>query len=147
MVKTPTQILESIREYAQAAGFEISGIAPVSGNGFDELRYFPEWIERGHAGEMEYLKSRNEQGELKRAVLRNVAPWARSVVVCAINYNAAKPYSTEMNDASRGWISRYAWFGNTENNKATDYHDAVLARLRRAEAELYKHALEFSDEP
>ena len=68
-------------------------------------------------------------GSLKRASLANVAPWARSVIVCAINYNTDHPYSTQVRDADRGWISRYAW-------SREDYHDAVLRRLKRVEAAL-----------
>jgi epoxyqueuosine reductase len=78
---------------------------------------------------MKYLEARNEQGELKRASLRAVAPWARSVIVCAINYNTAEPYSTEVNDRARGWISRYAW-------SREDYHESVLRRLRAVEQNL-----------
>jgi epoxyqueuosine reductase len=57
-----------------------------------------------------------------------VAPWARSVVVCAINYNTAQPYSTEFKEPDRGWISRYAW--------GRDYHDTVMQGLRQVEAAL-----------
>jgi epoxyqueuosine reductase len=60
-----------------------------------------------------------------------VAPWARSVIVCAINYNTAQPYSTQTGDANRGWISRYAW-------SREDYHDAVLRRLRVVESKLHE---------
>ena len=74
------------------------------------------------AGEMGYLEARNSSGELKRASLANAAPWARSVVVCALNYNSDAPYSTHSGSTSQGWISRYAF---TER----DYHDAVLAKL------------------
>ena len=56
-------------------------------------------------------------------------PWVRSVIVCAINYNTAHPYSTQANDPQRGWIARYAW-------GQTDYHDAVLHRLRAVESNL-----------
>jgi epoxyqueuosine reductase len=49
------------------------------------------------------------------------------VVVCAMNYNTAQPYSTQFTDRDRGWISRYAWSG-------VDYHDAVMQRLRQVEA-------------
>jgi len=54
-------------------------------------------------------------------------------VVCAINYNTAQPYSTQVprEDAARGWISRYAWSGK-------DYHDVVMVRLRQVEAVLRK---------
>jgi epoxyqueuosine reductase len=75
------------------------------------------------------MKARDEQGRLKRAALEHVAPWARSVVVCAINYNTAAPYSTEVEDSRRGWVARYAW-------SREEYHDAVLRRLRRVEARL-----------
>jgi len=60
-----------------------------------------------------------------------VAPWARSVIVCAINYNTDHPYSTELHDPSRGWISRYAW-------SREDYHDAVLRRLQKVEAAVHE---------
>lgn len=83
---------------------------------------------------MIYLEARDEQGRLKRASLQNAAPWARSVVVCAINYNTAPPYSTDFQNHSadnrkRGWISRYAW-------SQQDYHDAVMERLLRVESAL-----------
>ena len=118
-----------IKQCARDAGFDLCGIAPV-GN-FAELRVFPVWITGRKHGEMHYMEARDEAGELKRASLARVAPWARSVIVCAINYNTAHPYSTEMQpeDASRGWISRYAW-------SREDYHDAVLRRLRKIEDEL-----------
>ena len=110
------------------AGFDLVGVAPVDDAA--ELEYFPRWIAAGHAGEMTYLEARDEQGRLKRASLAHAAPWARSVVVCALNYNSAQPYSTQVpQDATCGWISRYAW-------SRQDYHDVVMVRLRRIEAAL-----------
>ena len=122
-----TAITDFIKRAACDAGFELTGVAPV--RDFDELNYFPEWIAAGRAGEMKYLEARDEAGNLKRASLRSTAPWARSVIVCAINYNTAQPYSTQVHSADRGWISRYAW-------SREDYHDAVLSRLRTVEAKL-----------
>ena len=90
-----------------------------------EHGFFPDWIAAGHAGEMRYLEARNESGELKRASLANSAPWARSVVVCAINYNTDPPYSTHAGSTTQGWISRYAWLQR-------DYHDVMLPKLARA---------------
>ncbi len=78
---------------------------------------------------MKYLEARNEAGELKRASLANAAPWARSVVVCALNYNTDQPYSTHAGTTTQGWISRYAW-------TQRDYHDVVLAKLRQLESNL-----------
>jgi epoxyqueuosine reductase len=126
------EITNVITRAATAAGFELAGIAPVEDS--PELEYFPLWIADGNAGEMKYLEARDEQGRLKRASLANSAPWARSVVVCAINYNTAEPYSTDARNhygenQQRGWISRYAW-------GQSDYHDSVMPRLLRVEAAL-----------
>ncbi len=118
-----------IKQLALAEGFDLCGIAPV--RDFGELLVFPAWIDDGRHGEMKYMESRTEAGDLKRAKLANVAPWARSVIVCAINYNTAHPYSTQSEDQTQGWISRYAW-GHE------DYHDAVLRRLRNLEAKLHE---------
>jgi epoxyqueuosine reductase len=131
----PSRDLPSrIRQFARDAGFDLCGVAPVCD--FAELQAFPPWIADGRHGEMKYMEARNEAAELKRARLANVAPWARSVIVCAINYNTAQPYSTQSEDRTRGWISRYAW-------SREDYHDAVLRRLHLVEAKLR----EFLDSP
>ena len=130
------ELTSTIKRAAEEAGFELCGVAPTAHA--PELDHFPAWIAAGHAGEMKYMEARDECGDLKRASLARVAPWARSVVVCAINYNTAQPYSTESHDgnsdaASRGWISRYAW-GHE------DYHAAVLRRLRQVEDALRQAA-------
>jgi epoxyqueuosine reductase len=116
-----------IQQFAREAGFELCGIAPV--RDFGELQVFPSWIADGRHGEMKYMEARNEAAELKRAKLANVAPWARSVIVCAVNYNTAPPYSTQTEDRAQGWISRYAW-------SREDYHEAVLRQLRVVESKL-----------
>jgi epoxyqueuosine reductase len=121
------EIKAAVTQAATEAGFDLVGIAPV--DDAPELEYFPRWIAEGHAGEMKYLEARDEQRRLKRGSLSLAAPWARSVVVCALNYNTAQPYSTQSHDQARGWISRYAW-------SRQDYHDAVMGRLRQVEAVL-----------
>ncbi len=118
-----------VKQAAQESGFDRAGVAPVTDA--PELAHFAPWIEAGRAGEMHYMKARDEQGRLKREALRNAAPWARSVIVCALNYNTSQPYSTQVNDRERGWISRYAW-------GREDYHDAVMRRLRMVEEALYR---------
>src|ERR1700733_5926138 len=117
-----------IKQLAREGGFELCGVAPV--RNFGELKVFPSWIADGRHGEMKYMEALNDAGDLKRANLANAAPWARSVIVCAINYNTAQPYSTEVSSAESagsGWISRYAWCRE-------DYHDAVMRRLRSVES-------------
>jgi len=122
-----SEVAAFVKQAAHEAGFELAGIAPVWP--FPELDHFPAWIAAGHAGEMKYMEARNEAGDLKRASLHSVAPWARSAIVCAINYNTAHPYSTQAHDPQRGWISRYAW-------SRQDYHEAVMSRLRIVEEKL-----------
>ena len=121
------QIAAFIKKAAVTAGFDVVGIAPV--RDFGELAHFPEWISKGYAGEMKYMEARDENGQLKRASLKSTAPWARSVIVCAVNYNTDHPYSAQTHDPRRGWIARYAW-------GQSDYHDSLLAKLRRIEAQM-----------
>jgi epoxyqueuosine reductase len=123
------EITGVVKRAAMQAGFDAAGIAP--GRDFAELEYFPHWIAAGRAGEMHYMEARNERGELKRASLQSVAPWAHSVIVCALNYNTAQPRSIEAQDCARGWISRYAW-------GARDYHDVLMEKLRRVEKLLHE---------
>jgi epoxyqueuosine reductase len=120
-------LAEFVKRTAIEEGFSLAGIAPAAPLG--ELEHFPAWIAAGYHGEMEYLARTNDAGELRRAALGNVADWARSVVVCAANYNSDAPYSIACDDLARGWISRYAFV-------AGDYHELLLARLRRIEARM-----------
>ena len=123
-----------IQTASREAGFHRCGIASLA-QPMPELDFFPAWLDSGAAGEMRYLASRDEQGRLKRASVQQTFPWAKSAIVCALDYNTAQPYSTECRvteggkgDPKRGWISRYAWFPNT------DYHHAIMSRLERVEA-------------
>ncbi len=121
------EIAQGAKLAAAEAGFDLAGIAPVRQEDLPELSAFVEWVDAGRAGEMKYLESRTEAGELRRSSATNAAPWVRSMVVCALNYSADKPYSVAANDPQRGWISRYAW-------GSKDYHDALLPRLQQVEA-------------
>ena len=123
---TREQFSQNVKVAAKEAGFDLAGVASLQPGDFAELNAFPQWIEAGYAGDMKYMEKRTQTGELQRASARNAAPWARSVIVCAMNYNANAPYSVEVHDAARGWISRYAW-------GECDYHDALMPRLRRVE--------------
>lgn len=127
------EIVQAAKRAAVEAGFDLAGIAPVREENFPEADAFAEWIEAGHAGEMAYLEKRTEAGALRRASAKNAAPWVRSVVVCALNYSASKPYSVKMSSPERGWISRYAW-------GSKDYHDALLPRLQCVESALRSFA-------
>jgi epoxyqueuosine reductase len=124
-VSTHLNLSNEIKRLAFEAGFDLAGIASAADT--TEHEFFPQWIANGTAGEMRYLEARNDAGQLKRASLTIAAPWARSIVVCALNYNTDQPYSTHAGTTTQGWISRYAWTGR-------DYHDVLLYKLRNFEA-------------
>jgi epoxyqueuosine reductase len=115
---------------AKAVGFDLCGIAPAEALDENELEHATEWLARGYAGQMRYLHDE------RRADPTRVLPGAKSIIVCALNYNAAQPASTNAAAAARGqtkapargWISRYAW--------VDDYHNVVGEKLVRLVAAL-----------
>jgi epoxyqueuosine reductase len=107
---------------AKSLGFDLCGVAPAEN--WNELAHRDEWLARGYAGEMRYLH------DARRADPALVLPEARSVIVCALNYNTRPPLSTEAVAAvpqsgtgARGWISRYAW--------GDDYHTVLGEKLEK----------------
>jgi epoxyqueuosine reductase len=102
---------------AGALGFDLCGVSSVEAYRA-EAAHLEQWLARGFAGQMRYLHDpRRRDPEL-------VLPGARSIVVCALNYNTDPPYSTEVlpeDEVPRGWISRYAW--------GEDYHHVLGQRL------------------
>ncbi len=133
-------------ESAREAGFDAAGVAEVRAEddpvAAREAARFRTWVESGRVGEMEYLKRRDDAGTLVRSGLQIAIPWARSVVVCALNYNADAPKSIDAAPPATGWIARYAWSGRAGLDGVavpTDYHDELLGRLRRIEAGLLAH--------
>ena len=129
-----------LEQAAAAAGFDAVGVSAAEA-GEDGGR-FAGWVEAGRAGEMEWLKRRNEEGVLVRSAVRVAIPWARSVVVCAMNYNGGEPRSIDPAGAREGWIGRYAWSGRRDGEgvQPVDYHDDLLVRLRAIEAGLLERA-------
>ena len=137
-----------IEDRARSQGFDLAGVAavpePAGERSSEGDQRFAEWIAAGRAGEMEYLKRRDDAGKLLRGDLRRSTPWARSVVVCALNYNVAvdgspTPLSIDPAPPHTGWIARYAWSGRATASgelRPSDYHDLLLPRLRAVAAEL-----------
>ncbi len=108
---------------ARELGFDLCGIVSIDRpHGLDELANLPEWLDRGYAGEMSYLH------DPRRADPALAMAGARSFIVVGLNYNSPHPYSTDaaplssaVDDAPRGWISRYAW--------GDDYHEVLWEKL------------------
>ncbi len=131
---------EWVEARALTAGFDLAGIADVpdatSADAAEIERRYVEWVDAGRAGEMEYLKREDAAGELLRGDLRRAMPWAQSVIVCALNYNAEAPRSIDPAPLSTGWIARYAWSGRGERDGGSDYHDVLLPKLQSIERDL-----------
>jgi epoxyqueuosine reductase len=126
---------EWIEQAAKAAGFDLAGVANVLEDASTDDARFSAFVEAGHAGEMEYLKRADDAGAYVRGDLRRSMPWARSVIVCGLNYNADAPLSIAPAEANAGWIARYAWSGRGDGG-GSDYHDVLLPQLRRVETQL-----------
>jgi epoxyqueuosine reductase len=104
-----------VKARAAELGFDLCGVAPVAAH--RELAFLRQWLDRGYAGEMEYLHRSAE----RRGDVRHVLPTARSVIALGTVYNVDRPYSTEIADRSKALIARYAW--------GDDYHDVILHRM------------------
>lgn len=174
----PTSSLQQIvQQCARDVGFHLSGVVPAElhdwvatnkeialdtqvDEGFSELSYLDTWIAEGRAGEMEYLKRRDADDRLLRSSVRIPFPWARSVIVCAVNYNSDQPYSidvdTTISAENRGWIARYAWSGHQSADgeqgtgdaasrelSPTDYHSVIHGRLEHLCVELKQRVGKF----
>lgn len=122
-------------ELSRALGFDLCGVAPASD--YPELTHLNEWLERGHAGEMRYL--RDERRRSPSLVMQG----ARSVIVCGLNYNTSLPSSIDapepaaLQTGPRGWISRYAW--------GDDYHKVLGDRLELLIRDLREEFRGFSE--
>ncbi|HEU6450213.1 MAG TPA: tRNA epoxyqueuosine(34) reductase QueG [Gemmatimonadaceae bacterium] len=101
------KIKERIRAQAYGLGFDLVGITtlgPVEG-----AAALDGWLERGYAGDMEYIA----RGAEKRRDTRLPVPGATSAIAVGLDYGGAEP---------SGPVARYA--------RGDDYHDIMVDRLR-----------------
>ncbi|MEY3174637.1 MAG: Epoxyqueuosine reductase [Planctomycetota bacterium] len=107
----PGELSAAVRVVAEAAGFDLVGIAPaVTPTGFHRLL---EWLDAGYQGEMQWMESRREARRHPESVL----PRVRSLVIVGLNYFDGTPA------APGPRISRYAWGHG-------DYHRVLKERLQ-----------------
>jgi epoxyqueuosine reductase len=107
-----------IKAKALALGFDLAGVAPLGP--FPETEFYSTWLSSGFAGEMTYL----ERQAAAKLNPQSILPGAKSIIVCAMNYNTAETGTRY--DKWRAWISRYAW--------GDDYHDTLRRKLQELAA-------------
>lgn len=152
---------EAIKAQARVLGFDLCGVAPAEA--FPALERLGEWLDRGYAGEMSYLRRSADV----RADIHRFLPTARSVIVVAANYyvdpaehgaagvsasrdaaHRSRGFSREPDgapaaDLSRGTpaipvrIARYVW--------GEDYHEVLAARLEQLVSWMRAHTREAFD--
>lgn len=107
---------DRLKQRAGELGFELAGIAPATpADGFDRLR---DWLDRGYAGEMEYMRRHADARRHPAAVL----PEVRSVVMVGMNYAPkARPQAPGPPSSGFAQIARYA--------RGDDYHEVLWRKL------------------
>ncbi len=105
-------MLEShVKQKAHELGFGLVGIAAATpADGFDRLT---EWLNRGYAGEMEYLSRYPD----RRREPASIMPGVRSVVMVGMTYSS----ECGSDEDSPGRVARYA--------RGHDYHEVLWGKL------------------
>jgi len=105
---------DRLKQQAHALGFDLAGIAPASpADSFDRLS---DWLQRGFAGEMGYMRRHAEARRHPASILPNV----RSVVMVGMNYENRAAAAGEPH-VECGQVARYA--------RGPDYHAVLKGRL------------------
>lgn len=105
-----------LKAKAAELGFTLCGVASLGPA--ETAPAFDEWIEKGYAGEMEYLP----RGANKRRDTRLPFDGVKSAVVVALEYGGKAP---------SGPIARYA--------RGDDYHDVMLGKLHELHEWINSH--------
>lgn len=110
---SPAELTAALKRRAAELDFGLVGACPaVSPAGAGRL---DAWLERGYAGQMQYIADRRGAYDHPRHVLDGV----RSLLVLGLHYRTSEPAPLR---TGQGRVSRYAW-------GAADYHDLIRGRL------------------
>jgi epoxyqueuosine reductase len=112
-----TELVEQIRQWAAALGFQQIGIASIE-LAQDE-QWLARWLELGRNGSMEYMSRHG----VRRARPQELIPGTLRVISARMDYLPpdARPADEVMADPELGYISRYAL--------GRDYHKLLRKRL------------------
>jgi epoxyqueuosine reductase len=104
---------QDIRRECERLGFSRVGFAAARRHA--SAQRLREWLDRDYAGTMAWMRDRWEE----RSDPTHLAPWARSLILTALPYDAEPPAAGPM----QARVSRYAG--------GPDYHDVMKERLSR----------------
>ncbi|MCS7047073.1 MAG: tRNA epoxyqueuosine(34) reductase QueG [Gemmataceae bacterium] len=116
-------LVEGLKKQARQLGFDAVGIAPATPA--DDFPQFLAWLDRGHAGDMAYLRRHGEARRHPASILSDV----RSVVMVLLNYRCPDGRAEQSTDCSQeakhppraARVARYAL--------GRDYHDVLREKL------------------
>lgn len=113
-----------LRAKAGELGFALSGVAPATEA--DGFAHFREWLDRGYAGEMNYLRHNCEPRRHPASVLEGV----RSVLMVGLEYGGRSLTSPSLEGGGRGvGLGRVAAYA-----QGPDYHRVIWDRLNELAA-------------
>ena len=119
-----------LREQALEAGFDTAGVAPVDKSDAENLdaERFAAWVAAGRAGEMDYLKRRDDPESSSAAPCRSRCPGRVPSSSAPSTTTPPRPRSIDPAPPNTGWIARYAWSGQAPtpdtNPEGKSRHDS-----------------------
>ena len=112
----PARLTEDLRKLLLENGFDRVGFADAEST--PGANHFRTWLERGYAGNMDYL-ARNAE---RRRDVQRVLEGTRGVIVTAMHYGEGGSAGIANPSSDRAEISSYA--------RGTDYHRVIEKRLK-----------------
>jgi len=106
----PVNLESRLKSEALSRGFALAGIAPATEA--DAFPQFTDWLDRGFAGEMDYLHEHREHRRHPDSILDNV----RSVLMLAMEYN----HDSEI-ESPKARVAKYA--------QGPEYHRFIWDRM------------------
>ncbi len=120
-----------VETLAQGAGFQAVGFSDTDLSRHET--FLERWLDAGFHGDMSYM----ERHGRKRSRPEQLVPGTISVISVRMDYWPAQAADAEqiLNDAERGYVSRYA--------TGRDYHKLMRKRLQQLASKLTEHVGEF----
>jgi len=114
-----TEFALEVKRSALALGFDLVGIAPAQPP--PEIQFLSEWLERGYAGEMDYIGRRLKERSDPRVILEG----AQTLIVVGLVYESGERPEPS---PGQGRVARYAG--------GSDYHETMKRPLQKLAGEL-----------